>query len=707
MKKFVTESKIYSPEDIEEVLRLSLDESMVIKSSKRIEYYNVAASFDIETTSFRIKTESSQLDSEKVAIMYEWTLGINGYVIIGRTWDEFIDVIDIISARLRLFPDRKHLIIYVHNLSFEFQFMCRRFEWCKVFAIDQRKPIYAITTGGIEFRCSYLLSGYALAKLGDELRKYKVEKMVGDLDYSLYRHSKTPLTDKEIKYCENDVRVVMAYIQESIDKDGDILKLPLTKTGYVRKYCRDCCLYEGSHKNNTKKFLNYRKMMNSLTLEPEEYQQAKRAFQGGFTHASVLYSSRLEHDIASYDFTSSYPYVMIAEKFPMSKGIKVELKSKEQFRKFLDMYCCMFDIKFYNIEATEIFENPISVSRCPILKKPVINNGRVVRAKELAMTITEQDFAIYERFYKWEKAEIHNFRVYQKFYLPTDFVKAIVKLYKDKTTLKGVEGKEDEYLMGKSMLNACYGMIVTDICRDENIFVHSWSKDKPDLESEIAKYNKSKRRFLFYPWGVWVTAYARRNLFSGIVEFGTDYVYSDTDSIKVHNHEQHQAYFDWYNKRVEEKLRAACEYHGIPFEDVKPKTIQGEEKLLGVWDFEGVYDNFKTLGAKRYLTETDGKLSMTVAGVNKKKALPYLIETFGKDKVFEQFEDGMFVPAPYSGKMTHTYIDERRVGSLVDYTGIECEYDELSAVHLENADYKMSMAEAYLDYIKGVREHEK
>ena len=47
--------------------------------------------------------------------------------------------------------------------------------------------------------------------------------------------------------------------------------------------------------------------------------------------------------------------------------------------------------------------------------------------------------------YKWEKIRIYNFRRYKKDYLPTDFVKAILKLYRDKTTLKDVTGKEIQY----------------------------------------------------------------------------------------------------------------------------------------------------------------------------------------------------------------------------------------------------------------------
>lgn len=710
---FITESPIYSPEDIEEVLKISVNEAMIVSTGQRkeseniVRVFEVPASFDIETTSFYV-------DSEKAAVMYEWTFGINGNVIIGRTWEEFEEMMKTIQEVLNLSDDLR-LIIYVHNLSFEFQFMRKHFEWKKIFAIDTRKPIYALTTMGIEFRCSYLLSGYGLAKLGDELQKYPVKKMIGDLDYSLMRHSKTTLTPEEIKYCENDVRVVMAYIKERIEIDGSITKLPYTKTGYVRNYCRNACLYTGTnHKKNVGKYASYHNLMQALTLEASEYQQLKRAFQGGFTHANALYSEQELENIASYDFTSSYPYVMVSEMFPMSKGRLVngngQLHSKDEFFSMLKRYCCVFDVKLYGVMTKVVHENPLSLSRCYGVKNEVTNNGRIVCCDELGTTMTEQDYFIYQYFYSWEKMEIANFRIYEKGYLPTDFVKSILKLYSDKTTLKGVKGKEVEYLAGKGMLNATYGMAVTDIARDESIYNDSgvWITEPCDVLKAIDDYNNSKKRFLFYPWGVWVTAYARRNLFTGIIQIGNDYVYSDTDSIKLKNHEKHKEYFENYNAQCKRKLEAACAFHKIPFESVEPSTIKGVKKLLGVWDFEGVYKRFKTLGAKRYMVEeADGEVSMTVSGVNKAFAIPYLLEQYGNDGIFEAFTDNLYIPPDYSGKNTHTYIDDIVKGFLTDYNGVTFEFEELSGVHLEKAEYRMSISAQYIDYIRGVRVIEK
>ena len=129
--------------------------------------------------------------------MYEWTFGIDDYVVYGRYWQEFIELLTILSEELNL-CDKQILVCYVHNLSFEFQFIRNLIKWNKVFAVKEREPVRCLSELGIEFRCSYKLSGYSLSKVGEHLTKYKVQKMVGDLDYSLLRNSETVLTEKEL-----------------------------------------------------------------------------------------------------------------------------------------------------------------------------------------------------------------------------------------------------------------------------------------------------------------------------------------------------------------------------------------------------------------------------------------------------------------------------------------------------------------------------
>ncbi len=690
LQHYLDETIYYTPGQIGLVCNKYFEEKKV-KSKKKYEkeYYNSPLAFDIETSSFY---ESG----EKRAIMYEWTLGICGGVIIGRTWEEFINTINYLVDRYST-SLTNIMVIYVHNLAFEFQFIRKLFDWDQVFALDERKTVYARTKQGIEFRCSYILSNASLATVGKNLTKYKCKKMTGDLDYELIRHSRTPLTEEEVKYCINDVKVVMAYIQEKIEQDGGINNIPLTNTGYVRRYCRSQCM----NKENSKK---YRQLMLQLQLTKDDYEQAKRAFQGGFTHADALYSGELLENVSSDDETSAYPAVMVAEQYPMSKFHKKEIKSLKELDLFMEKCCCMFDVEFTNLNGIKP-EHPLSSSHCYVKKGIKENNGRVVSADMVRTSVTEVDYKLYKEYYKWDNVSIANFKYAYKNYLPTPFVKAVLELFQKKTVLKGNKEEIVEYMQSKGMLNSSFGMMVTDIMRDEILYTENeWTAEEVNCEETIEKYNKSWNRFLYYPWGVWVTAYARRNLFTAITEFGDDYVYADTDSIKGLNRERHANYFIEYNKELELKLKKALDYHNLPYELVTPKTQSGRISLLGSWDYEGTYDKFKTLGAKRYMVEKNGEIEITVAGVSKKTGSKYMESL---ENPFHEFSDDLVIPEDHTGKLTHTYIDKETEGTVVDYLGEEEDYVEQSGVHLEKASYSLSISKQYFDYIIGIKDNQK
>ena len=698
--------QVYQASQLADALKEAFEEQEVeLVRDNKIFYYNCPASFDIETSSFYNE------DGEKRACMYIWQMGFNGTVVYGRTWEEWFKCLDQLVDYLALNESRR-LIIYVHNLGYEFQFIRKYFDWDKVFAIKQRRPVYALCRG-LEFRCSLFLSNYSLEYIGKNLLyKYPVKKLVGDLDYSKVRHSKTPLTEQELAYCINDVKVVMSYIQEKIEQDGDITQIPLTNTGYVRNYCRKECFFEGipedDEEGRKRVLMNYRAIMKSLQIDTkEEYDQMQRAFMGGFTHASALYSGKTLYEVGSADLTSSYPYAMVAQYYPMTKGQFIgRVESNDLFNYYLNKYCCLFDIEFNNLRPLEEYENPLSYSRCKITGNYIVNNGRVVSADKIITTLTELDFDTIQKFYTWDSVKIFNMRVYERGYLPRALIIAVLDLYEKKTSLKGIEGKEIEYLVSKNMINAAFGMMVTAVVRDEYKYADEWFKELADSDSQLADYNKNFNRFLYYGWGVWVTAHARHNLFSAIYEFKNDYVYADTDSIKGINFEDHLDYFKKYNDKVFKDLLTMCNHYKIPFSKCKPKTKNGVEKLIGVWDMEEGYQMFKTVGAKRYIyVERNGKLNLTVSGLNKKHAVPWLLEEYNGDidLIFERFGEGFFVPAGHTGKMSLTYIEDETYGTLVDYQGTVGVYNELSSVHMEPQSYFMSLVGDYIKYLEGVQ----
>ena len=697
LESILRDNKIYTPDQILDVLHRVRPNFRIVRYNSPVRYFNVPAAFDIETSSF-------MENGEKRACMYVWQFCIYGAVIMGRTWDEFITMLCRIREELEL-SDEKRLLIYSHNLSYEFQWLRKWLSWQHVFATSEREPLYAVSDG-IEFRCSYRLSGYSLDTLAKNLQNYSIRKLTGDLRYDLIRHCETPLTQQEIAYCVNDVKIVTAYIGELIDTDGNIARIPLTKTGFVRRYIRERCFWEPDvpHKKS-KKRRNYGRMIKSLTITPEEYDQLRRAFQGGFTHANAFYTDKIIKDVRSFDFTSSYPTVLCCEQFPMSSSEEIEIESPEQFHENLDLYCCLFDIEIRGLRTKLWQDHPLSISRCRSVQTPQVDNGRLVSADLLRTTITEQDYLILRTFYGWDDFRVWNFRRYKKDYLPRDFVDAILDLYAKKTELKGVDGAEREYLHAKELLNACFGMAVTGIVRPEIIYDndHGWDHADADAAYQIERYNNGRGRFLFFPWGVWCTAHARRNLFAGILECGNDYIYSDTDSIKIRNAEKHMAFINDYNRTVTAQLQRALTALRIPTEKACPKTVKGVQKPLGVWDDDGTYKYFKTLGAKRYLTlDQSGHYKLTVAGVNKSSAMQFLLDRYGKVGAFTHFKTGLQITEDATGKLTHTYIDDEISGTVTDVYGRPGPYHEKSFIHLAGATYVMSRSQDYIDYLKGV-----
>lgn len=657
-------------------------------------YYNCPCAFDIETSSI------SRGDM-KMGVAYLWQYNLNGVIIYGRSLEDYVVFCSLLVDTLHL-SDSVRLVTYVHNLGYEFQWIRNYFGWEQVFARETHKPMKAVTTDGMEYRCSYILSGYSLAKVAENLTEHKIGKLVGELDYTKTRTPDTDITSEELRYAVHDVIIVEYYIAEEIKRNGGkITQIPLTQTGYVRRYCKQKCL----DSKNRKQYRAYRTLMEELTIEPDEYVALKSAFAGGHTHANARHVGEVCEDITSYDFASSYPAVMVAEQYPMSKGVKM-YPTFDEYTELIKTKHVIAQLRFHGVMLREDMPDAIiSRSKCTGVYGEISDNGRIVLATGLELWCTELDYNSYMAFYDVDLVEVGGCWVYDSDYLPTPFVGAVLDLYKDKTALKGVEGKEAEYMHAKQMLNSCYGMTVTDILPEEVTYdAGEWSKAHPASDA-LDVYNNKKGRFLYYPWGVYVTAYARRNLYLGILSAGGDYRYADTDSVKIANADRHTWWIDAQNHAIIDRLDRAMAHHGFDPELTRVKDKKGRPRQLGIWDYDGHYDRFKTLGAKRYLVEEDGKYHLTVAGCGKKVACNWFVQTAQKRNVtpFELFQIGCIVPAGSSGRMVSTYIDMPMDVTVTDYQGNTGTYYTPSALHLGEVEYSFSASADYLEFLAGIR----
>src|SRR5699024_6928781 len=148
-------------------------------------------------------------------------------------WEEYKKFIEGINAVLN---DVK-LVFYVHNLSYEFQFLAGtcNFNIEDVFSIKKRK-VLKCTYECIEYRCSYLLTNSNLETFTKDMKVKHIKKPGEDIDYTKYRTCTTFLNEKEMKYCLNDVLGLVEALHAKMNYDLDTLyTIPLTSTGYVRR----------------------------------------------------------------------------------------------------------------------------------------------------------------------------------------------------------------------------------------------------------------------------------------------------------------------------------------------------------------------------------------------------------------------------------------------------------------------------------------
>ena len=633
---------------------------------KKRHYIGITTAFDIETTLLD--------NTQSVMYIWQWQFGTD-YTVIGRTWDEFLDLQKRIKAVL---PDDRWLVVYVHNLSYEFQFLKGIYQFVpdEVFAVGSRKVVKCDMWGSFEFRCSYKLTNMSL---GQFTKKMGVEhsKLSGDdFNYSVKRYPWTELSDEELQYCINDVFGLVEAVNALMDRDGDTLQtIPMTSTGYVRRNAKRA-MKDGSVHHN---------FVYSILPDYETYKALREAFRGGNTHANRYFAGDIVENVHSADRSSSYPAVMCNCEFPMS--VFTPILRKDLNPGYITR--CMtirhkallLRIGIRNLRLRDPYWGCpyLSKDKCRNIHKAVDteDNGRILEAEYLETTITDIDLKIIMEEYQGEIIFLQGwYASYKK--LPSPLVNEVIKYYRDKTELKGVKGQEIYYDKAKALLNALYGMMAQDPVKHRQIFqqVGDWEEDMTVTDEELLGKSNEKA-FLAYQWGVWVTAHSRYALERGIRLVhdteGADFVYCDTDSVK------YTGTVDWseYNReRVQECIESGA-YATDP---------SGITHYMGVFETEDLKDTgyayryFKTLGAKKYAyVEREGEgVHCTIAGVNKKKGGAELdkyggLSAFAEGFIFREAGGTMAVynDAP---EMDHVDIEGHRLPITSNVAILPSEY---------------------------------
>ena len=650
-----------------------------MKAKEKRVYAPVIVSYDIETTNYRD-------NGVKKAIVYVHTFSVDGVVTRLRTWAEaeaFLEklVVDHHAG------GNTYVVVFVHNLPYEFSFIKKYFEWEGVFAIADRHKVIRARTQGLEFRCTLALTNKSLEGVG---REVGVDKMVGDLDYDLMRHSETPLTPEEIGYIDNDVLILDALIKQRLLTDS-LDSLPMTKTGYVRRKVR----------SRVRRDEDAAQAIKDMVMTTDDYVMARKCFSGGYTHANAMFSGLLVENVSPYDLASAYPAVIVREKFPVSSFVDLD---PALVASHLGKLAMMLDVTLEGVECKYGF-GAISKSKCEELTSDAwIDNGRVHSATRLRVVVTDVELATIRRNYSIESLYVNSAKaaVYNR--LPQPVVEAVLDLYVKKTTLKGVDGAEIEYAAAKEDINSVYGMMATDPVKVqfEHVGQGELVEMPVDIDEEVKSANKARNRSLFYPWGAWVTSHTRALLLGTIMDLadaGVDVLYCDTDSTYSKAHPDVARIISEVNERLLAKNAEAAADLGLDPELFAPVDPKGIAHPIGLFehDNDGVdLDQFKSLGAKRYAAVKGEKFAITVAGLNKKLGAKCVEEMGGMDF----FADGMAIPEDRSGRLVHTYSDDTVTNIMIDYLGNTAKVHQDGFVHLEAAPYSLTIGDEYRSFMQ-------
>lgn len=603
----------------------------------KVRYLSDFATFDIESSSV-IKKDAKGDNISTLAFMYHWQITIFGITCTGRTWEEFLVFIQNIYTQLQL-SDSRTLVIYVHNLGYEFQFahqfFASKYECTSIFAPQSRKPLKVAYTG-LELRCSWKLTNMSLDAFTANEIGCPYTKMVGSLDYRVLRTPYTHMTREEIAYCVADTVSLYSAVKAKMEHDKDNLAtIPLTSTGYVRRDCQRAC----------RNYKDYRdKYFKATRVTPKVYELLKEGARGGDTHANRYLSNMILEDIDSYDFQSDYPAQMMCKKYPMSRfQYYGEIHSEDDLEKVLDLYACLFRVTLMgNVKCKpETIMPYIPESKCTRLpNKAVLDNGRVLEAEYLSITVTDIDWRIIRDTYDFDSFVVTDMHIADYGELPPPLKSVVMEYFTAKCELKiavknfpkGTSERDNaQYLYDKSKnkLNGIFGMCYTDPVRDEQFFdptTATWTSTTPNIEESLEKYYSKRSSFLCYAWGVWTTAGARYDLYRMVNAFGDGTIYCDTDSCKGIN-----CHTDAMDSFYEELKQRAIDNKAYVTVDDKVFYLGIPEK-----ENETPIPRFKTMGAKKYCYEDEDGLHLTISGVNKKEGAKELerIENFTEGFTF-------------------------------------------------------------------------
>ena len=280
-----------------------------------------------------------------------WTISIRAYntnivTLYGNKPSEMMQCLDLIKQAL----PGDEMYVFFHNLAYDYTFL--RLFLFKQFGTPKKelntKPHYPIMLGfdnGIILKDSLILSQCKLEKWAKDLNVHH-QKAVGSWDYDEIRDQDHKFTRAELKYIENDTLALVECLDAfctSLHKN--INTIVYSATGIVREEVRERAKNHNGHRDFERQALSFDQLIKFMKL-----------YHGGYSHANRFYISDVLADTITKcrDFASSYPFCLLAYKYPCSKFVPMDKTiDPEYILRNNDRYAFIFKMSFVYLRRND------------------------------------------------------------------------------------------------------------------------------------------------------------------------------------------------------------------------------------------------------------------------------------------------------------------------------------------------------------------
>lgn len=556
---------------------------------------------DFETTSVRVYDDRGKLDPVRSeAWVCAWAIiPVEAepdpvHIIRGRDIESFMECVAYIYLALPQTgkkQKRPKLNVFTHNLKFDGDFIMT---WLlhgngEITQETREQVLYNFTAvwedGEVEvtFRDSLKIFPQAAWKIGE---LYGIPKLKGEWDYNKFRwpDERTPISSEEWDYVDHDVMIISRALAD------------YRSQGYVEN-TQAAIAYNDRLRMTYPKFRktiaqylkkkDYERYLNSFPkdIRPLPYELHKHlmtGYFGGISYLNPRYANLPLEYVYSYDVHSMYPDKMANGWLPVGSPMIIDNPTQEEAWRMIRTYhCVMVDIEHLTVKLKSEDHFP-SLMFATDDKTSVRMEGKILKCQDEMICLTGIDCQIMESEYDIESCvvtRIYLFKSvkgqYKKFVDHWMGIKSDADRIKDDPAATPEEkaAAKTRRALAKVMMNSSYGKDGTKLLR----YPHKTYLDPEtgvlalDIDVEVADIE------YYIPSAIFICALARQQLWNAVRLLRKEFIYCDTDSVKV---------------------TAA----GKKILESSPDFIIDDYKL-GTWGYEGEYRTAKFVRQKTYSYE--------------------------------------------------------------------------------------------------------